>query len=84
MPESPSIVAVECYAGYRGEETPRAFHLAGQRIEVDHVLHRWRTPGHRCFTVTGADGRRYVLRHDEAAGRWDATVDDRGKTESFP
>jgi hypothetical protein len=31
-------VAVECYAGYRGEETPRRFSLGARWIEVLDVL----------------------------------------------
>jgi hypothetical protein len=33
---------VECYAGYKGEETPRAVTIAGTRFEVLSVLSRQR------------------------------------------
>jgi len=35
-------VSVECYAGYRGEEAPRAVVIDGKRFEVVAVLSRER------------------------------------------
>ena len=43
-------VAVDCYAGSRGEETPRRFRLGDQLIEIEAVVERWRTPDHRLAT----------------------------------
>lgn len=66
-------IRVECYAGHRGEEEPRAFHLGSQRIEVMAVVDRWLAPSHRYFKVQAYDGAVYILRHDEPAGRWEMT-----------
>ncbi len=66
-------VEVECYAGYRGEETPRAFHIGGRRIEICEVLDRWIAPDHRYFKVRGVDGALYILRHDAVSGEWELT-----------
>ncbi|MBW1751927.1 MAG: hypothetical protein JRJ46_02225, partial [Deltaproteobacteria bacterium] len=44
-------IRVECYAGYRGEETPRRFWLGAKKIEVQDVLDRWMAPDHRYFKV---------------------------------
>lgn len=63
-------IRVECYAGYRGEEEPRAFTLGDQRIEVASILDRWLAPDHRYFKVAGRDAHTYVLRHDVATGDW--------------
>ena len=63
-------IRVECYAGYRGEEEPRAFALRERRIEVSSILDRWLAPDHRYFKVAGSDGNTYFLRHDEATGDW--------------
>lgn len=68
---------VECYAGYRGEETPRRFSLGGREVEVDVVVDRWVTPDHRYFKVRGDNGGVYVLRHDAESGQWEITVIDR-------
>jgi hypothetical protein len=68
---------VECYAGYRGEETPTAFTLGERRIVVEHVIDRWLAPDHRYFKVAGNDGHVYIIRHDEHADRWELTLFDR-------
>jgi hypothetical protein len=64
-------VRVECHAGYRGDETPRRFHIGGRTIEIAQVLSRWREPDALFFRVRSDEGRIYVLRKDEQAGRWD-------------
>ena len=66
-----TLVRVECYAGYRGEETPRRFHLDQRCIEVVSVRDRWLAPDHRYFKVLGDDGRLYILRHDAETQHWD-------------
>jgi hypothetical protein len=65
---------VECYAGHRGEETPRAFHLGNRRVVVAEVLDRWLDPDHRYFKVRGDDGGLYILRHDVEKDRWELTL----------
>lgn len=65
---------VDCHAGYRGEETPRRLDLAGRTVEVVEVVDRWYGPDHRYFKVRGDDGALYLLRHDEAADRWELTM----------
>lgn len=71
---------MECYAGSRGEETPRRFGLAGVRIEIAEVVDRWLAPDHRYFKVRDAGGDLYVLRHDVAGARWELTFFRRGAT----
>ena len=73
------IIPVECYAGHRGEETPRRLFLGDRRVEVSAVLDRWLAPDHRYFKVEGDDGSTYILRHDVASGRWEMTMFDRRK-----
>jgi hypothetical protein len=65
---------VECYAGYKGEETPRAFHLGDRRVEVKEVLDQWLAPDHRYFKVRGDDGGLYILRHDGPTDTWELTL----------
>ncbi len=64
---------VECYAGYRGEETPRRFYLGSRLIEVASVVDRWLAPDHRYFKVADAAGNCYILRHGTATQRWALT-----------
>lgn len=75
--ESSFKIRVECYAGYRGEETPRRFFLQHRRIEVAEVIDRWLAPDHRYFKVRGDDGDIYILRHDMQTGAWELTMFER-------
>ena len=69
-----TVVAVECYAGYRGEETPRRFTLADRQVAIAEVVDRWLAPDHRYFKVQDAHGDFYILRNDVAADRWEVTA----------
>ncbi len=53
---------VVAYAGYRGEQEPRALVLDGERVKVAEVRRRWRGPDGRYFDVRLADDRRLLLR----------------------
>jgi hypothetical protein len=64
-------IQVECHAGYRGDEEPRAFTLGATRFAVLEILDRWLAPEHRYFKVRIEDGRDFVLRHDVASGDWE-------------
>ncbi|HEX9647861.1 MAG TPA: hypothetical protein VGB88_10200 [Alphaproteobacteria bacterium] len=77
-------IRVDCYAGHRGEETPRCLHMGARAIEVSEVVDRWLAPEHSYFKVKGDDGALYILRHDEMDGRWDLTMYDRGGTLEAP
>jgi hypothetical protein len=45
MPERRLLtVGVECYAGHRGEQTPRTLILGDRRIAVAEVVDAWRRP----------------------------------------
>jgi hypothetical protein len=66
-------IRVQCYAGHRGEEEPRAFDLGDRRLEVVEIIDRWLAPDHRYFKVQADDANVYILRHDEAAGGWEMT-----------
>ncbi len=69
-------IEVIAYSGYRGEETPRAFSLHGERIEIVEIERRWtaeegeRGPRRRHFRVRGSDGHRHELHYDEQAMAW--------------
>src|SRR5512134_3828399 len=69
-PAKPSLEGrVECYAGHRGEETPRRFSFDGRTTEVAEVLDAWLAPDHRYFKVSpsligpvpSADGRKLEI-----------------------
>lgn len=72
----PDVLAihVECYAGHRGDETPRALIIGERHIEVVEILDRWLAPDHRYFKVRGDDGDMYIVRHGIAADAWELTM----------
>jgi len=74
--ESRSAIKVECYAGYRGEETPVRFYLGKRCIEVSEVLDRWLDPTHRYFKLRGDDNGIYILRHSTSKDLWEMTLFD--------
>ena len=73
--EQPALsVRVECYAGYRGEESPHRFFLKSREIVVEEIVDRWLAPDHRYFKVRSEEGDIYILRHDVALGHWELTL----------
>ena len=67
-------VGVECYAGHRGEQTPRTLILGDRRIAVIEVVDAWLAPEHRYFKLRGDDGDMYLVRHDERFSTWELTM----------
>jgi hypothetical protein len=67
-------VGVECYAGHRGEQTPRTLILGDRRIAVAEVLDAWLAPDYRYFKLRGADSNTYLVRHDERSNVWELTL----------
>ena len=72
MSEQRTSIHVECYAGFRGDETPIRLRLGDRCVEVDEVLDRWLAPDHRYFKVRTGEGI-YILRNDSASGAWELT-----------
>jgi hypothetical protein len=64
-------IEVECYAGYRREETPGRFSIGARPVRVARIIDRWVTPDYRYFRVEGDDGRVYVLGQNVASGKWE-------------
>lgn len=64
-------IRVECYSGYRGEETPRRLIIGEQVIGVAKVLDQWLAPDHRYFKVEVDNGSIYIVRHDMTSLQWE-------------
>lgn len=73
-------IKVECYAGHRGEETPRRIRFDSRELEVSRILDAWHGPDYRYFKILGADGATYLMRHDERTGVWALVQYQRGGT----
>ena len=71
--DDPLAVGVDCYAGSRGEETPRRFTFENQLVEVKEIVDQWSTPDHRYFRVRTAASENCTLRQDVRSGVWELT-----------
>ena len=74
--ESIISIRVECYAGYRGEESPLRFFLNQRQVDIVTIIDRWLAPDHRYFKVKATDGATYIIRHDVSADHWELTLYD--------
>jgi hypothetical protein len=77
----PIGAVVECYAGHRYPERPRAFLWEGERVAVEEVERSWRTPAGPVFRVRTVGGRHFTLAYDEAADSWDIRLVQDGREE---
>ena len=73
----PIPVEVRCYAGYKADETPRAFRQDETWLEVEEVLRCWsqverdpESPRAECVKVLGRDESEYLLKHDLESDQW--------------
>ena len=58
------------YSGYEYAERPRVLSWEDERLEIDKILDRWRTPGKKGFRVRVSDEREFELVYDEIAEEW--------------
>ena len=65
-----TLIHVECYAGYRGDQRPTKFRLGGNTLEVKEVEDQWYSPDAMYFKVRSSDGNIYILKHDQSSNRW--------------
>ena len=66
-------INVNCYSGYRGEETPKYLLMGTRKVEVRKIIDRWLAPDHRYFKVIGHDNAIYIIRHDQLKWQWELT-----------
>ena len=71
--QRPLSLNAECYAGHRGEQTPRTLILGDRRIAVT-VVDAWQAPDYRYFKLKGEDRDTYLVRHDERSSTWELTM----------
>ena len=71
MNKQSAPVHVECYAGFKGDERPVAFHEGARRVAVREIADVWYGPDHAYFKLVGDDGRLYLIRHDLEDDTWE-------------
>ncbi|HEX9617883.1 MAG TPA: hypothetical protein VGA03_10745 [Anaerolineales bacterium] len=64
---------VECHSGSEYAERPTALYWQGQRLEIEAVQRRWRTPAARCFRVRTVQDQIFELCYEEHSDRWQIT-----------
>ncbi len=76
-------VLVECYAGARANESPRAFSYGGKRIVVAEVVDRWYdggifpgSPRLDYYKVRSEEGANYLLRYNSLFDAWALLVEE--------
>ena len=70
-------VKVQCYCGYKGEETPLSFQIGGKRYKIKRVLEEWYEGERydnivmkRVFRVVIKGGDCYILAYDNLTDEW--------------
>lgn len=79
--EETAAVRVECYAGYRAEESPRRFFIGKREINVIEIIDRWLDPAYSYFKVRGDDGGIYILRYGQDSDSWEMILFNSGTRE---
>ena len=64
------VVRVECYSGYKADESPRKLYIGERTFAIAKVEDRWYSPGATYFRVLVDGGDFYMLRHQEAQDIW--------------
>ena len=71
-------IRVDCYAGYRADESPTRFFIGQRAITIEEIVDRWLDPRHRYFKVRGDDDGIYILRQDVPSKTWEMILFDSG------
>lgn len=64
---------VECYSGYKSDERPISFTLAGRKFMIEDVLDRWYGPDDDYFKVKAEDKNTYILKYNRREDLWSLT-----------
>ena len=64
-------IQVDCRRGPSGKALPWRFVLGARMLRVVRILSREAGPGYTDFTVSVANGRHFVLRHNSVPDDWE-------------
>ena len=65
---------VSTYSGYKGDERPTSFLLAGRTFQVREIVDRWYGEDHAYFKLIADDGNLYLIRHDVENDVWEMVM----------
>jgi hypothetical protein len=63
-------VLVNAYSGYKANERPASFMLAGNSYHVETVLDQWYGPDSVYFKVVANDRNQYILKYSLTSDEW--------------
>ena len=66
-------ILVQCYSGYRVDETPRSIRFDSLVVSVKEIQDRWLGLDHRYFKFIGDDEATYIIRQDMTSQVWELT-----------
>lgn len=64
---------VACRSNVEYAEHPMTLSWEGQRLKIEAILARWRTPEGKFFRVRTQDGQFFELHYQQAADAWQIT-----------
>ncbi len=71
-------IKVNCYAGYRAEQSPQRFSIGERSLQVVEILDRWLSPEQRYFKLRTEDSGIYILHYLSKSDRWEISMYDCG------
>ena len=77
-------IKVECYSGYRGDESPRTIVMGGNRLAVKEIIDMWIGENHRYFKVICENHGQYLIRLDEENDMWELVTFEAGSFDLPP
>ena len=70
-------IQVQCYSGYKADESPKRFLLKHQWIEIEEIVDRWyegysnpRKSRADYFKVLANDHHLYLIKHNQSSDEW--------------
>ncbi|MFQ5329729.1 MAG: hypothetical protein ACE5D4_07060 [Thermodesulfobacteriota bacterium] len=64
-------IEVEAYSGFKANERPKTFTVAGRKIEAEEIVEMWRGEEYDYFKINGDDGQLYTIRYDRGQDGWE-------------
>ena len=64
-------ILVQCYSGYRVDETPRSIRFDSLVVSVKEIRDRWLSTDHCYFKCIGDDHAIYIIRQDMTSLGWE-------------
>lgn len=69
-------IQVECYAGFKANESPRSFTYDNKTLKITDIIDRWHGLEDAYFKVKAEDEDIYLLKYDKKIDKWYLEIDD--------